>query len=167
MAAVAGSLAHFGSERDLRHGQCPASEVGCKIAAWRMSPKVRPAGACDGPDSCKDLLKRDSCGGSNKLPARMGKKRTQVRQVKKTMKQVRPKPSAGAAGGSQQRRQRERYVEAGGFLQGYSPESIIRLGYYSAAVVVVCVLIMVYLLLGGPGAPHSRPARVPRIAMPS
>ena len=89
----------------------------------------------------------------------MGKKRPQVRQVKKTMKQVRPKPAAGAAGGSQQRRQRERYVEAGGFLQGYSPESIVRLGYYSAAVVVVCVLIMVELLLG-PLAPHSLAVRI-------
>ena len=75
------------------------------------------------------------------------------------MKQVRPKPAAGAAGGSQQRRQRERYVEAGGFLQGYSPESIVRLGYYSAAVVVVCVLIMVELLLG-PLAPHSLAVRI-------
>ena len=89
----------------------------------------------------------------------MGKKRAQVRQVKKTMKQVRPKPAAGAAGGSQQRRQRERYVEAGGFLQGYSPESIVRLGYYSAAIVVVCVLIMVELLLG-PLAPHNLAVRI-------
>ena len=73
----------------------------------------------------------------------MGKKRAQVRQVKKTMRQVRPKPSAGASGGTQQRKQRERYVEAGGFLQGYSPETVIRLGYYSGAAVVVSLLIMV------------------------
>jgi hypothetical protein len=89
----------------------------------------------------------------------MGKKRAQVRQVKKTMRQVRPKPSTGAAGGTQQRKQRERYVEAGGFLQGYSPESVIRLGYYSAAAAVVSLLIMVELILG-PLAPHGTAVRV-------
>jgi hypothetical protein len=89
----------------------------------------------------------------------MGKKRAQVRQVKKTMRPVRPKPSQGASGGAQQRKQRERYVEAGGFLQGYSPEWVIRLGYYSAAVVVVSVLVMVELIFG-PLAPHSLPVRV-------
>ena len=89
----------------------------------------------------------------------MGKKRAQVRQVKKTMRQVRPKPSSGAAGGTQQRRQRERYVEAGGFLQGYSPEFVIRLGYYSAGAVVVSLLIMIELILG-PLAPGGTAVRV-------
>lgn len=89
----------------------------------------------------------------------MGKKRAQVRQVKKTMRQVRPKPSPGASGGTQQRKQRERYVEAGGFLQGYSPEWVIRLGYYSAAAAVVSLLIMVELIIG-PLAPHSTAVRV-------
>lgn len=89
----------------------------------------------------------------------MGKKRAQVRQVKKTMRQVRPKAATPAAGGSQQRKQRERYVEAGGFLQGYAPEFVIRLGYYSLAVVVVSLLIMVELILG-PLAPRSLPVKV-------
>ena len=89
----------------------------------------------------------------------MGKKRAQVRQVKKTMRQVRPKPSSGASGGAQQRRQRERYVEAGGFLQGYSPEFVIRLGYYAAAAAVVSLLIMVELILG-PLAPQGTAVRV-------
>jgi hypothetical protein len=89
----------------------------------------------------------------------MGKKRAQVRQVKKTMRQVRPKPAQGSSGGTQQRKQRERYVEAGGFLQGYSPEWVIRLGYYSAAAIVVSLLIMVELILG-PLAPHGTVVRV-------
>ena len=89
----------------------------------------------------------------------MGKKRAQVRQVRKTIKQVRPKPSSGTSGGPQQRKQRERYVEAGGFLQGYAPESVIRLGYYSVAAAVVSLLIMVELILG-PLAPHGIAVRV-------
>jgi hypothetical protein len=89
----------------------------------------------------------------------MGKKRAQVRQVKKTMRQVRPKPSPGGQGGTQQRRQRERYVEAGGFLQGYSPEWVVRLGYYSLAGVVGSLLIMVELIFG-PVAPRSLPVRI-------
>lgn len=89
----------------------------------------------------------------------MGKKRAQVRQVKKTMKQVRPKAPPAAAAGGQQKRQRERYVEGGGFLQGYSPEWVIRLGYYAAAAVVVSLLIMVELLIG-PLAPHGLPVRI-------
>src|SRR2546423_3746706 len=84
----------------------------------------------------------------------MGKKRAQVRQVKKTMRQVRPKAPAAAASGGQQRKQRERYVEAGGFLQGYPPERVIRLGYYAAAGVVVCLLVMAELVLG-PVAPSA------------
>lgn len=89
----------------------------------------------------------------------MGKKRAQVRQVKKTMRQVRPKPAPGAQGGAQQRRQRERYVEAGGFLQGYSPDWVIRLGYYSLAAIVFCVLVMAELVWG-PLAPAGLAVRI-------
>jgi hypothetical protein len=89
----------------------------------------------------------------------MGKKRAQVRQVKKTMRQVRPRPSQATSGSGQQRKQRERYVEAGGFLQGYSPEFVIRLGYYAAAGAVLSLLIMVELILG-PLAPHGIAVRV-------
>ncbi|GAC1615435.1 MAG: hypothetical protein NVS9B1_25200 [Candidatus Dormibacteraceae bacterium] len=92
----------------------------------------------------------------------MGKKRAQVRQVKKTMKQVRPKAApAGqpAAASGQQRRQRERYVESGGFLQGYAPDTVLRLGYFGLAAVVVSLLIMVELILG-PLAPHGLAVRI-------
>ena len=89
----------------------------------------------------------------------MGKKRAQVRQVKKTMRQVKPKPASTGAANTQQRKQRERYVEAGGFLQGYSPDWVIRLGYYSAAAIVVSLLVMVELIFG-PIAPRSLPVRI-------
>jgi hypothetical protein len=75
------------------------------------------------------------------------------------MRQVRPKAPAGPAQGGQQRKQRERYVEAGGFLQGYAPEWVIRIGYYSLAAVVVSLLVMLELILG-PIAPHSLPVRI-------
>jgi hypothetical protein len=90
----------------------------------------------------------------------MGKKRAQVRQVRKTMRQVRPKQApAGSGGGGQQRKQRERYVEAGGFLQGYSPDWVIRVGYYSLAACIVCVLVGVELVFG-PVAPSTLAVRV-------
>ena len=52
-------------------------------------------------------------------------------------------PKAGtAATPGQTRKQRERYVQAGGMLQGYAPEFVIRMGYIAAAAGVVCVLAM-------------------------
>jgi hypothetical protein len=76
------------------------------------------------------------------------------------MRQVRPKGAATpSTAGPQQKRQRERYVEAGGFLQGYSPEAVIRFGYFSAAAIVVSLLIMVELILG-PLAPHGLATRI-------
>jgi hypothetical protein len=103
---------------------------------------------------------RKTAAGSIDFDSSMGKKRAQVRQVKRTMRQVRPKaPAPGSGGGAQQRRQRERYVEAGGFLQGYSPDWVIRLGYYSLGAAVLCILIGVELVLG-PLAPSSLPVRV-------
>jgi hypothetical protein len=67
----------------------------------------------------------------------MGKK--QVRQVRQQMRKVQPKAAASNAQGAS-RKQRERFVQAGGMLQGYAPEFVIRLGYISVAVAVVCVL---------------------------
>jgi hypothetical protein len=67
----------------------------------------------------------------------MGKK--QVRQVRQQMRKVQPKAAASNAQGAS-RKQRERFVQAGGMLQGYAPEFVIRLGYISIAVAVVCVL---------------------------
>ncbi len=61
----------------------------------------------------------------------MGKKqmRTQMRKIK---------PKVGVAGSPPgqhaTRRQRERYVQAGGMLQGYAPDFVIRLGYASLAI---------------------------------
>ena len=50
-------------------------------------------------------------------------------------------PKAGtAATPGQTRKQRERYVQAGGMLQGYAPDFVIRMGYIAAAAGVVCVL---------------------------
>ena len=82
----------------------------------------------------------------------MGKKRVQAqsrntRQVRQ-VRQVRPKnvPAPAAAGGDQ-RKQRQRYVESGGMLQGYAPETVQRIGYIAAAGALACVLIAAALLL--------------------
>src|SRR6266851_7067429 len=69
----------------------------------------------------------------------MGKK--QVRQVRQQMRKVQPKQAASNAQGAT-RKQRERFVQAGGMLQGYSPGYVIRIGYISIAIAVVCVLII-------------------------
>src|SRR5439155_21326745 len=58
----------------------------------------------------------------------------------------RPWTAASAAAGAR-RRQRERVVESGGMLQGYAPEYVIRIGYISVAVAVLCVLIMAACLV--------------------
>src|SRR5438132_3733292 len=78
----------------------------------------------------------------------MGKK--QVRQVRQQMRKVQPKAAASNAQGAT-RKQRERFVQAGGMLQGYSPGYVIRIGYISIAVAVVCVLIIAACLVFLPG----------------
>jgi len=67
----------------------------------------------------------------------MGKK-----QVRAQMRKVKPKASATSTlpGQNSTRRQRERYVQAGGMLQGYAPDFVVRLGYISIGVGVVCVI---------------------------
>ena len=67
----------------------------------------------------------------------MGKK--QIRQVRQQVRQVQPKANSATNPG-QTRKQRERYVQAGGMLQGYAPDFVIRIGYYAVAAGVVCVL---------------------------
>jgi putative flippase GtrA len=62
------------------------------------------------------------------------------------MRKVQPK-TAAAATPAQTRRQRERFVQGGGMLQGYAPELVIRIGYISIAVGVVCVLAIAALLI--------------------
>ena len=79
----------------------------------------------------------------------MGKK--QVRQVRQQMRKVQPKAPAASNASGATRKQRERYVQSGGLLQGYAPDYVIRLGYISVAVAVVCLLIMAAFLVFLPG----------------
>src|SRR6267378_2699777 len=73
----------------------------------------------------------------------MGKKqvRAQMRQVK------RKPPTPGQLTQGTTRKQRERYVEAGGMLQGYAPDFVIRLGYIAVGVAVACLIVMAVLIL--------------------
>jgi hypothetical protein len=71
----------------------------------------------------------------------VGKKRAQVRQVRQQMRKIQPKTGA-TAGAGQTRRQRERFVQAGGMLQGYAPDLVIRIGYIALGIAVVCVLVI-------------------------
>ena len=68
----------------------------------------------------------------------MGKK--QVRQVRQQMRKIQPKAAGSNAPGAT-RKQRERYVQSGGMLQGYAPERVIRIGYTSIGIGVLCLLI--------------------------
>src|SRR5579872_5472927 len=88
----------------------------------------------------------------------MGKKRVQMRQQRQRVRQVKPKLPA-AASPQQQRRQQERFLTAGGFLQGYAPDRVVRIGWYSAAVVVLCLLIGAELVFG-PLGPHGLSVRI-------
>lgn len=74
----------------------------------------------------------------------MGKK--QVRQVRQQMRKVQPKAAGSNAQGAT-RKQRERYVQAGGMLQGYAPDYVMRIAYYSIAIAVVCLLAVAACLL--------------------
>jgi len=76
----------------------------------------------------------------------VGKKRVQTRQMRQQMRKIQPKAGA-AAGGGQTRRQRERYVQAGGMLQGYAPDLVIRIGYIAVGIAVACVLIIAAILI--------------------
>jgi hypothetical protein len=75
----------------------------------------------------------------------MGKK-----QMRAQMRKVKPKTAvapATAPGQGATRRQRERYVQSGGMLQGYAPDFVMRLGYIAIGAGVVCLIAMVILLL--------------------
>jgi len=76
----------------------------------------------------------------------VGKKRAQVRQVRQQMRKVQPKAGPPTSAG-QTRKQRERFVQAGGMLQGYSPDFVIRLGYISIGIAVACLLIIAAILV--------------------
>ncbi|HEY1421715.1 MAG TPA: hypothetical protein VGG90_13535 [Candidatus Dormibacteraeota bacterium] len=75
----------------------------------------------------------------------MGKK--QVRQVRQQMRKVQPKQPAASNAAGATRKQRERFVQAGGMLQGYAPDFVMRLGYISVAVAVICLLIIAIVLV--------------------
>ena len=73
----------------------------------------------------------------------MGKK-----QVRAQMRRVKPKaPAPGQMAQGTTRKQRERYVEAGGMLQGYAPDFVIRLGYIAIGIAVACLIVMAALIL--------------------
>ena len=75
----------------------------------------------------------------------MGKK-----QVRTQMRKIQPKVPASNAQGAT-RRQRERYVQSGGMLQGYAPDQVIRIGYVSIGVAVLCLLVIAAFLIFLPG----------------
>jgi hypothetical protein len=66
----------------------------------------------------------------------------QVRQVRQQVRRVAPKNAPSNAQGAT-RKQRERFVQAGGMLQGYEPDFVIRIGYIAVAVAVVCAMAIV------------------------
>ena len=57
------------------------------------------------------------------------------------MRKIQPKTGPPASAG-QTRRQRERFVQAGGMLQGYAPDLVIRIGYIAVGIGVACLLII-------------------------
>lgn len=73
----------------------------------------------------------------------MGKK-----QVRAQMRKVKPKAAAAptAPGQGASRKQRERYIQSGGMLQGYAPDFVIRLGYIAIGVGVACLIVMAALV---------------------
>jgi hypothetical protein len=71
----------------------------------------------------------------------------QIRQVRKVKPKGLPAQAPNQGTPQQQRKQRERYVQSGGLLQGYAPELVLRISYISAAGAAVCLLIMAAILL--------------------
>ena len=98
----------------------------------------------------------------------MGKK--QVRQVRQQMRKVQPKTAGSNAPGAS-RKQRERYVQSGGMLQGYAPEYVMRIGYVSIGIAALCLviiatcLILIRELYGWPDAVAASVAWVLPIAL--
>jgi len=82
----------------------------------------------------------------------LGKK--QIRQVRQQIRKVPPKAATASASNAQgaTRKQRERFVQAGGMLQGYAPDLVVRIGYISIGIAVVCVLAIVAVLVFLPRA---------------
>ena len=70
----------------------------------------------------------------------------QARQVRQQMRKVQPKNAPSNAQGAT-RKQRERFVQSGGMLQGYSPEYVIKVGYISIGIAVLCLLVIAACLI--------------------
>ena len=62
------------------------------------------------------------------------------------MRKVQPKAAPAPAAGAS-KRQRERFVQAGGMLQGYAPEFVLRMGYVAIGIGVGCLVIIAALLI--------------------
>src|SRR5213592_5138768 len=84
--------------------------------------------------------------GAGYTPALRGMGKKQVRQVRQQMRKVQPKQAASNAQGAT-RKQRERYVQSGGMLQGYAPDYVVRVGYISLGIAVMCALVIAGCLL--------------------
>jgi hypothetical protein len=65
------------------------------------------------------------------------------------MRKVKPKAAVAQTGPGQgaTRKQRERYIQSGGMLQGYAPDFVVRLGYFAIGIAVACVIVMGLLLI--------------------
>jgi hypothetical protein len=87
-----------------------------------------------------------------------GKRVAGRQQVRQQVRQVKPKavPAPQATGGDQ-RKQRQRYVQSGGVLQGYAPELVTRIGLYAVAGAAACLLVMALILLF---LPYGWPVRI-------
>src|SRR2546423_4834926 len=87
-----------------------------------------------------------------------GKRVAGRQQVRQQVRQVKPKAvPTPQTGGGDQRKQRQRYVQSGGMLQGYAPELVTRLGIYAMVGAAVCLLMMALILLF---LPYGWPVRV-------
>jgi hypothetical protein len=67
-------------------------------------------------------------------------------QVRQQVRKVQPKAAAAPTKG-QTKRQRERFVQGGGMLQGYDPNFVLRVGYVSIGIAVGCLVIIAALLI--------------------
>jgi hypothetical protein len=67
-------------------------------------------------------------------------------QVRQQVRKVQPK-AAAAPTNAQTKRQRERFVQGGGMLQGYAPDFVLRVGYISIGIGVGCLVIVAALLI--------------------
>lgn len=80
-----------------------------------------------------------------------------MRQVRRVRPRGLPTQAPTQGTPQQQKKQRERYVQSGGLLQGYAPELVVRIGYLAAAASAVCLLVMAAILLF---LPYGWPVRI-------